>query len=264
MPDYPEHILPLEGWPQPLSTGQLLAICPGAIIARRFEGTPHECVETQLGKEVIKISKLNYKQMPNLSTSLIGAVHLVTDFHYRQTGNGEKPWEGETILMGDYEPDKDYTFHSGDLTVIGWRVSLIHQLPLPYRKVLPKQSDFEKLKDALKSADAIEVTTDSRRKEERQKIYLEAFKDLATDANKNKYVKLEGKAMVNHAPTKLNYWHYTIDEYTEDNPTTPIKDANNRQRELLCVALLDILRRKFILLPPVPEDANFQWPPKAM
>lgn len=251
---YPTHILPTKGWSKKIPTKELLNICSEALIARRFDGTYDQCVDLSLGEEntSLRFSKFRIEELPNISNSLVGTPHTLKDFCYSQKKNGREDWDGRKINLKDFKKE-DFEKVENKITVVGWRVRKLHGMRLPYERSFPKGADFEVFKESLKQADASGMS-DEERIEFHKQIALLAYQDLKIK-DKKRILELEGKALVNHDPTNLNYWHYTVDEYPEENPDVGIGKADKGWRQWMCKTLEDYMRHQFIYLDVVPTES---------
>ena len=76
------------------------------------------------------------------------------------------------------------------------------------------------------------------------------WNDLLEDEDNKKLriADFTGESRCNHAPTMLNYWHYTIDLYSADDSKTPLKKISKGWREKMGLYLQDYLCNSFLLL----------------
>ena len=246
---YPLHLLPQEDWMLQIKTDDILHLCENALIGRRFEGELHDFIDTSLGEDmpVLKDKALSFKDIPNLSTSLLGTLHKIEDFHFVQKERGSDNWTGGSVDISIFTPNTDFYRIEGNLVVLGWIIEELDGRKFPYQQPLPKKKNYDACIAKLKSAYPEED------------VYVEEYEKLAVNANNNRVIEFEGTVKVNHIPTNLNYWHFTIDLYPKDNPTTPLKNSSGKWRAELCENVRDYLKYSFnilsdMMLPPVIND----------
>lgn len=238
-PAYPVQILPQKGWRDDLNIKAIIETNENAVIGRKIIGSPEMCIDSSLGEDNarLRVKYLKTSEIPNLSTSILGALFSVEDFVFWQKEEGEKPWKKEEVVEFEkYSAGIDYYPESESIIVVGWRIKAIHGYLIPYNKIIPKQKDYETLR---------EKTSDIERLREK---YALPYESLPVDADGKRYMKMNGEARVNHAPVKLNYWHHTIDLYPEDTPENPLKGIKGAWKEMMGENVADYLRRSFLLI----------------
>ncbi len=248
--EYPVHIIPTEGWNHDIKCDAILYVCGNAMIGRRIEGCAEDCIDSSLGEDAIflKEEALATDEIPNLSTSLLGAKHEIDDFSFRQTGQGKAPWDKEEVSISAFCVDKDFVRIDTEFIVAGWSLFGLNNRDVPYRKTFNKKKEYDAFVDSVNKAN------ESPNKE---KIYLEEYEKLPKNEAGDSYGEYNGKVIVNHAPTKLNYWHFTVDLYPVDSPDKPLKGVKGAWREMMAENVADYLRRSFYILP----DSDLNLPP---
>lgn len=240
--EYPVRIIPSFGWNDDIKCDAILCVCKDAMVGRRIEGSAEDCVDSSLGEDAISLKEeaLTKDEIPNLSTSLLGAKHQIEDFRFRQIGQGKAPWDKEEVGISAFCIDKDFVRIDTEFIVVGWSLFGLNNKDVPYRKTFNKKKEYDAFVDSVNKAN------ESQNKE---KIYLEEYEKLSKNENGVSYGEYNGKVFVNHAPTKLNYWHFTVDLYPVDTPEKPLKGVKGAWREMMAENIADYLRRSFYILP---------------
>lgn len=236
--EYPIRIIPEEGWLTCVKCDAVLSVCSDAFIGRRIEGAKCESIDDSLGEDAmcLKVRALPSSEIPNLSTSLLGARHEVDDFHFCQKGKGSKDWDGKVVSIDQYQPDTDFIIIESEMIVAVWPAIELHKRPVPYKKVYTKKKEYnEEISNIKKSLPY-------------QEIYFEEYEKLKKDEKGNPFCEFEGMVILNHCPTNLNYWHFTIDLYPAEASGSAIKNAKSAWRAMMCDNVADYMRRTFILL----------------
>ena len=237
--EYPKHILPKVGWRVGITGGEIRSLCENAVIGRRMDGPIEDYTEKRLGELCLKSDALVLDSIPNLSTNLLGTVFQYEDFRFKQKGEGKDIWDGskETYSLIN---SQNYDIHTENMSVIGWNLIELDGVTFPYKRVFLRGKDYKEFKDkAEKSA---------------EDIYLEEFEKLPVDDNKIRYKEMEGKIMLIHMPTNLNYWHFTIDLFPFEDKAKAIKNAKSSWREMMAYNVRDILYNTFLI---ISEDSDY-------
>lgn len=238
-PKYPVHIIPEEGWKKDIQCKDVIALCKEAVTGRRIDGALKDCIDFSLGEDAVSLKEevLPTDDIPNLSTSLLGTPFQLDDFHFRQIGNGQKNWEGRAIKLESFKIDEDYKYIKTDFFIVGWSMIYLNERPVPYNKVFNKKKEYTAFIDKIKATSEKEVS------------YIEEYENLQKNEDGMPYAEFNGKIIINHIPTNLNYWHFTIDLYPIDTPDKPIKDTKKTWREMMAENVADYLRKSFYILP---------------
>lgn len=251
---YPSDILPQQGWRQCISASDVISCCKCALLGRKLDGEIVNCIDVSdgEGRWSIYMNALPITSVPNLSCSLLGALFKPHYLHFLPEGTGKQPWTGEETVT-DEQITGNYSYFDS-VTIVGWSIEKVHHLVLPYKHSFLKQNEYTQFRE-----NAIEIAT----KRNLAQIYLKEWTDLMLSPTNSqlRIVDVFGEARVNHAPTMLNYWHFTIDLYAAENDFSPLKNASKGWRHNLALNLCDYLRHSFSLITdetdiPVIEDKN--------
>lgn len=240
--NYPQGILPKVTYRQEVNPSAIIEHQPLAILGHMLNGSEVDCIDYSLGPDMPAIYQeaLQIKRIPNLSCSLMGCYFCIKDFHFLPKNTGSQPWtEGYQVEESLLESEENYTF-SAEITVVGWTLANIHLHPIPYKRSFGKKSEYDDF--AMKARDVAE--------NRKIAVYLTEWEELKAKANINKLpeVDVTGLSRVNHAPTNLNYWHYTIDFYSAEDDTKPQKNISGAWRNNMALNLWDYLRHNFDIL----------------
>lgn len=236
-PQYPSEILPRQGWRQCICTQDLLDSCSEAMLGRKMDGTKEKCINPEDGS--IYMNVLPTGSIPNLSCSLLGAFFKVDHFHFLPDNVGKANWK-EGILVGEEMLCEENYNHFSEVTVVGWKVKDVSGRPLPYKRSFDKSQLYDEFKEAVKEVAEVRKVV----------LYLDTWEKLKTNSanNKQRIVEVVGVAKVNHAPTMLNYWHFTIDIYTAENDLEPLLKVSDGWRKNIAANLRDFLRRCYDII----------------
>ena len=236
-PQYPNEILPRQGWRQCICTQDLLDSCPEATLGRKMDGAKEKCINPEDGS--IYVNKLPTGSIPNLSCSLLGAFFKVDHLHFLPDNAGKADWKEGTPVGEEMLCEENYN-HFPEVTVVGWKVKDVSGLPLPYNRTFEKPLLYDEFKEAVKKVAEVRKVV----------LYLDTWEKLKTNpANKKqRIVEVMGVAKVNHAPTMLNYWHFTIDIYTAENDLEPLLKVSDGWRKNIAANLRDFLRRCYDII----------------
>lgn len=212
-------------------------------------------IDVSLGEDMpsLKMEALPIKRIPNLSCSLLGALFQLEHFHFRQENDGKKSWEEDADVPDAMLTNEANFVYMPEVTVVGWKIAFVESCVIPYKHPFQKKSEYD-----AKKQGAEEVG-----RKRGIDVYLKEWEEL-TSAPQNSRLRIadfEGRAQVNHVPTNLNFWHFTIDSYPAESDVSYLKKASEGWRENMAVNFADILRRTFIYItdttdiPPI-SDAS--------
>lgn len=240
-PDYPREILPQKEWKQTVAVSDILKNCPDALLGHLLVGDKQLCIDSSLGEDmcVIRRESLPLERMANLSCSLLGTYFALSFFHFLPDNVGRLPWKAGTCIVDDLLDEKNYN-HYPEITVVGWYLRNIENHSIPYPRIFFKAKEFEAFQDAVAAI----------AKDKNEEIVQKEWNDLLEDEDNKKLriADFTGESRCNHAPTMLNYWHYTIDLYSADDSKTPLKKISKGWREKMGLYLQDYLCNSFLLL----------------
>lgn len=242
IPQYPHEILPKQNWREGVLSSEIIGFCQDAMLGHMLNGRPEECFDFSLGEDMLSIlpEKLPLNRIPGLSCSLLGTSFIVEHFHFLPSNDGKAPWHDGIVVPEEMVNENNYTYYH-DVTVVGWQLKEIHKYKIPYIRNFHKPREYKEYKEkVLAISKKSGVAT----------LYLEEWENLLENPeNKSlRIVNLFGEARVNHAPTMLNFWHYTIDLYPAEDDTKPIPKVSDGWRSNMAENVCDILRRRFTLV----------------
>lgn len=234
---YPVHIIPNDGWSLRIPCEAILKNDSDAIIGRRILGSPDKYLDFSLGEDepILKDKWIDKHELPNLSTSLLGAMLKLGDFQVIQKGEGDLPWKGGNVDFDKFKEGKDYVWVEGLFFILGWKIIDLEDKTLPYTQVFPKENDYSTFTEKHQAV------------YDENKIFLEEYKKLERNDNKLPYLDLEGSININHDPKNLNYWHFTIDMYPFDT-AEPLVDTKKSWSKAMALSFKDILSQTFLCL----------------
>lgn len=247
---YPKDILPQVGWKQNINTQDLIEHNHDAMIARKLDGTRYMCLDFSLGEDmpVILHEALPVCRIPNMSCSLLGTSFCIECFHYLPDKLGKETWTEDVLVSDEILDNEDNFNYFQDITVVAWKISKVHKFQIPYIRSFNKKGEYDRLKESINRVAG----------ERNVSIYLEEWSNLKKSSPNDKLttVELLAEVRVNHMPTMLNYWHFTIDQYPADNNLEYVKNVSNAWKKSMAEFLCDYLRKSFILV-----ENNNEVPP---
>lgn len=238
--EYPKSILPEKNWRKGISGSEILSCCKDAIIGRRIDGKKEEVIDESLGDDVKTLSEiaLPTNRIRNLSTNLLGARFGLNEFKFNPRGNGKLNWNEEEEILEPIIIGQDFEcLDIENFFVVGWYVNKVEGYMIPYTRTFESKKNYDKFIGQIKPAS----------KDDMDSIYFEEYEKLALVKNGRK-IDFTGSLKVNHQPTRLNYWHFTIDLYPAYEFEKPIKDEKSAWQRLMVENVWDYLRRTFLLL----------------
>lgn len=204
MCQYPIRILPQKRYVKNINIDELNEHCKKSFLVRRLapdENPFHNIGGQKLLKEgVIKDDVLDW------STNLLGGEFKVEDIQWKQEGEGCSYWKGEEINIADYEGC--YTCLESVYPVF-IAIGKLHKMGIPYKRKFGQKSDV---------IHYAEDTHDLTKEDVEQWTPKEDPQCHAT-------------ITVEHKPTKLNYWHMTV-EITPLDFKEPMDRNSKRSKSL--------------------------------
>lgn len=254
-PSYPQEILPQPEWVQNISVCDILKCCSNAVLGHLLVGDYKQCVDDSLGEGMsfIRRESLPLERMPNLSCSLLGTCFLLEFFHFLPDNEGKEDWKTGMEITKELLSEDNYNYYP-EITVVGWLLQALEGLPFPYPRKFAKQKEFVDFE-----VKAVAVAKD-RNCEIVQREWAELVEDK--ENQRLKIADFTGEARINHAPTKLNYWHFTIDLYAAIDNKNPLKKVSKGWSEKMATNLQDFLCNTFVLLTDeaqIPRIDNNFW-----
>lgn len=189
------------------------------------------------GHKALKVSILPNSRILNLSTDLMGASFSLRDFTYQHKNNGDLPWDGYEVDICSFVKDIDFVQTDGPVFAAGWCIAVLENFSIPYRRNFKNHDDF------------ISFHRKGQSPLSKEKIgqLLKKYEELPCNVNKQRETDALGRMRINHDPRMLDYWHFTIDLYPEENPEVAL-DSNKGSWKKKFVSLAgDYLRRTFTI-----------------
>ena len=205
---YPKRIIPRNFYKAKIDIQGLLN-SQALFVTRRLDISFDKAFNKHGNELFMREDDLDKDDIPNMSMNLMGGKFKDKDVLYSPFGEGSKNWIPGTKIYLDNFLDKYKVL--ANYTLIYFMVSEIHNITVPYSR--PKDRDSEKLAKALANA-------------------TYPPKSLADSFEFN------GRALVLHAPTNLNYWHT---EYVIMGNDDRVPKNRSSWREELCKSLINNL-----------------------
>lgn len=239
---YPLEILPKETYRQEIDPAAIIEHQQRALLGHMLVGSENDSIDYSLGPDMPAIYQeaLQIKRIPNLSCSLMGCCFCIENFHFLPQNKGKQPWIDDYQVEESLLENKENYDYYPEITVVGWLLANIHLHPIPYKRSFGKKSEYDVFAQKARGV------------AENRKIdmYLAEWNELKAKATDNELpaAEVKGQARVNHAPTNLNYWHFTIDFYSAEDDTKPQKNISGAWRNNMALNLWDYLRHTFDVL----------------
>lgn len=247
---YPRIILPCLGWKKGIKASDIKNQCKEALVGHLLEGENENLFDFSLGEDFpqIRIEALPYKRVLNLSCSLLGTFFLPEHFHFLPRNKGEETWEEDVEISEELLIEDNYRYIE-KVIVVGWPLTDIHQWPIDYFRSFAKESEYDTFREKSKEISKIRNV---------DLFFQEEWIRLKRDTNNSRIADAVGEARINHDPTKLNYWHFTIDMYPADREER-VKDISKNWKNSMAIRLGDYLRQTFEIINdtfPIPQITN--------
>lgn len=200
---YPTEILPRIVFKRRLCVGKLLEKYPDLLVVRMVEGVVEDYLLNFESGDLVLSEKVFKNSMANLSMNLAGGLFNTSSQGHLKflptQKEATKIWRGWLIPKRLYiEPDC-YKVISKCFGLC-FHVADIHERTFPFHK------HFEKSEERDAYAELTAKATSSKEKEYAAD-YVGAFE------SKKKNVLVRPRIKVHHTPSKVNYWHVTLDTY---------------------------------------------------
>lgn len=194
---YPKQILPHPSYRRKLGLERLLVEYPNLMAVRKVDGKPED-YEHNGDKGGIFISLEMFKgNMANFSMNLAGGLFDVRPskhLPYLPTfAEATEDWDGK-------EPKEDFyaEYRSNECFGLCFLIRTIHRRPFPYYRCFDNQKAYDEYVTKVEGA-----ALATRR--EKDEILVGKFLSKSDNVELRPFIK------VHHAPTKVNYWHITLD-----------------------------------------------------
>lgn len=241
-PEYPSEIIPFPEYKTRMGVDDLLEKYPSLLVVRLVEGRPDDYIlSTQNGD--IELSQLVFKNnLANLSLNLAGGLFntdCTSHLRFLPAKEAAKEiWNGECIPEELYVDETCYNFF--DLCFgLCFFVRDIHDRTFPFYKHFARKEE----RDYYENQAAI-ATSDHEK--EYDAHFVGAF------INNKINVLVNPRIKVNHSPTKVNYWHMTLDTYrpTDAEYVSPFEKQNSSDKNMFKALKQDLMQHYKINFKP--------------
>lgn len=231
---YPSEILPKMSYKRRLCIDRLLEKYPELLIVRMVEGVvDNYLLDFESGKMILS-EKVFKNNMANLSMNLAGGL-----FNTNSQGHLRfLPTKKEAIKAwnGLKTPHKLYSNRDCYITYkqcfgLCFRVADIHNRTFPFYK------HFESADERNAYAEKAIMATSIKEKEY-EADYVGAFE------SKKKSVLVRPRIKVHHSPSKVNYWHMTLDTFrpTDINYVRPEEKQDSSDKRMFKALKQDLVQ----------------------
>ena len=224
MPEYPAEIIPRPDFKLNLDIDILLRKYPRLLVVRMIEGNPSEYYKETEGGQKVLTETVFKSSMANLSMNLAGGLfNTANDAHLRFLPCIEaaiEEWDGNEIPAMLYNSVECYKFYETCYGPCFFVVDI-------HNKTFPFYRHFESKEE--RDAYALQVKAASS---ETQMDYDAQF--VGEFLSKKQNILVKPRLKVHHKPTKVNYWHITLDTYrpTDTKLVSPSEKQNNTDRNM--------------------------------
>lgn len=230
---YPIEIISYPHYKLRMNLDDLLTKHSDLLVVRCIEGRPEEYMQ-KLDDEMIISSKIFKHNTANLSMNLAGGIFdTKCDAHLKflpAIKEACETWNGGSISPDLYNREECYHIYE---TCFGlcFLVRNIHNRTFPFYKHFESKEERDNYeKRTLAAVTQNEMNYDAH--------FVEEFK------NKKENVLVKPRIKVHHVPTKINYWHMTLDTYrpTDSDFVHPDEKQNNSDKSMFKALKQDLLQ----------------------
>ena len=241
-PKYPKEILPHSNYKRRMDVDELLKKYYKLLVVRTVEGCPEDFyMQTENGDKELS-DKVFMNNMANLSMNLAGGL-FITDSkaHLRFLPTNKEAseiWESGDIPAELYNSEECYRFFENCFGLCFF-ASSIHNRTFPFYKHFNSQEERDKYEeDTIKAKTKFENSSDAK--------FVGAFD------NKKKPVLVKPLIKIHHMPTKVNYWHMTLDTFrpTDTECLAPTEKQSSPDKKMFKALKQDLLQCCQINLTP--------------
>lgn len=192
---YPYTLVPYKGLIRKMDFSAIIDNGEDFSVARRFDGKAEDFL-VELSPEYYVFRNTDdtletlYKEIPQLSMTIMGAMTGFDDMKYIQHDNARVDWDGTTHQVTDFINSVSIV---NEYFCVVYRASAVHRQPVEYEK------RFESKEDFMKNMRFINLSMSDN-----ERIILNNFQ------NKTRYPMQNGRLELVHRPTMLNYWHVEL------------------------------------------------------
>lgn len=216
-PVYPKAIIPKRTFKLQIDI-DAISESVQLYVVRRADG---DCNDLFTDTGIIKEEYLKPREASELSMNLFGAFYKPRHLKFTALKKGSEDWNGQRIYLADF---------ANDYTTVSTFCPLIYELNSLHNQEVPSYSQYNP-KDKT-TADHIKVNK------------------LINEVVENQY-KVQGKAIIIHKPTNLNYWHVELHIQLAPHKEVLKKESNQFARsarsyvveQLLSVPMFELPKR---------------------
>lgn len=242
---YPTEILPRIVYKKRLCINKLLDKYPDLLVVRMVEGVIEDYLMDFESGDVIFSEKVFKNSMANLSMNLAGGLFDTSSHGHLKflptNKEATKIWKGWKVPQKLYiEPDSYNIFYP--CFGLCFYVVDIHERTFPFYK------HFENVEERNVYAEQTAMSTLPKEKEY-EADYVGAFE------SKKKNVLVRPRIKVHHSPSKVNYWHVTLDTYrpTDIHYVQPDEKQNSSD-----IKMFKALKQNLVQCCHVDESPSYQ------
>ncbi|WP_289300746.1 hypothetical protein [Xylanibacter muris] len=170
-----------------------------------FDGNPFHYIGGRklLNEGVVSDDVLDW------STNLLGGEFKIEDILWKQKGDGIIEWNEEDVDICDYDECYEQMAQANSVFIT---VNCLHKTIVPYRRKFGSKGDLEQYAEKTHDID----------------------KEIIEQYHAGYEPECHATVTVEHKPTKLNYWHMTIEitprDLTEPMPRDGKKNKSVKKR----------------------------------
>ena len=192
---YPYRLVPYKGLKRKMDLSAIIDNGEDFAVARRFDGKAEDLLvelspEYHVFRNTDDTLEALYKEIPQLSMTIIGAMTGFDDMKYIQHDHAKEDWDGTTHQITDFINSVSI---ANEYFCVVYRASAVHRQPVEYEKRFDSKDDFKKNLGFINSSIS-----------GNEQILLNNF------SSKKRYPMQNGRLELVHRPTMLNYWHVEL------------------------------------------------------
>ena len=231
---YPSVILPRVTFKRRLNVDRLLRKYPELLVVRMVEGEYYDYLLDTESEEKILSDKVFKNSMANLSMNLAGGLFDTSSHGHLKflptSKEASLPWKGRKASKRLYSTPNCYKTFTPCFGLC-FHVRDIHKRTFPFYKHFETKEERDKYAEEAKIA-----ITEEEKKYDAD--YVGAFE------SKKKPVLVRPRIRVHHSPSRVNYWHMTLDTYrpTNENYVRPESKLNSSDSRMFKALKQDLVQ----------------------
>ncbi len=225
-----------------MGVDDLLTKYPKLLVVRSVEGQPEDFYMQTQGGDIEMSDTIFKNSMANLSLNLAGGLFDTgCKAHLRflpAIKEASVLWDGKDVPVELYSSDDCYHFYD---TCFGlcFFVSDIHNKTFPFYRHFDSQCDRDQYEmDTIAAVSKEEMIYDAH--------FVGEFK------NRKENILVKPRLKVHHMPSKVNYWHMTLDTYrpTDTDFIQPQDKQNSADKSMFKALKQNLLQCCHINITP--------------